>query len=382
LIARCAAGLRAASAVAAGIAAFVGLAPPASLLAVAVAAAGLVGWAAGYVAVALRRGLVGPLVLGDIAVAVGLCLAHAKLVPATVLPDGSSWVYVAASATVIASALNPRLPLGMLATVLVTAAHAGGLLLGGETAPSGFSAVLLVQGSLVGSLMLVLRRSSRAADAAIAEHEAVAADAAVRSARRAEEREYSRLLHDSVSATLTVVSAGGMTDRSPTLRAQARRDLEVVERLQSPAAGSAGGASAGADPAGGEVLGRWLAPVAATAGPALILDLAAASLEVPAAVGAALAAAVAEALTNIARHAQASQARLRTQPAPGGGVLVELVDDGVGFDPVAVPASRRGIRESVVGRMHAVGGSAALSSAPGGGTRILLRWPADPAAAR
>ena len=72
-----------------------------------------------------------------------------------------------------------------------------------------------------------------------------------------------------------------------------------------------------------------------------------------------------EALTNVARHAGPARARVHAGPADGGGVTVEVADDGAGFDPAAVPASRRGIRESLVGRMAAVGGTAAVSSVPG-----------------
>jgi signal transduction histidine kinase len=110
----------------------------------------------------------------------------------------------------------------------------------------------------------------------------------------------------------------------------------------------------------------------------LAIDAAIADVAVPAAVGAALAGAVAEALTNVSRHAPDARVRLRAGPAPGG-VLVEVADDGPGFDPSRVPAHRLGLRESVVARMRAVGGSAAVASRPGAGTRIMLRWPADPA---
>jgi hypothetical protein len=234
LMARYAAGLRGGSAIAAGIAAVVGLAPPASPGLVGVAIAGLLAWAGSYAAAALTRGWTRWLVAGDIAVAAALCLAHPRLVPADVLTDGSSWVFVVASTTVIISQLCPRPVLGVAATVLVTGAHAGGLLLAGRTGSFAFSVVLALQGVLVGSLMGFLRGASRAADAAITEHEAVERDAAVRAARRAEERAHLWLQHDSVSATLTVVSAGGVAGTSPALRAQARRDLEVIERIRAP----------------------------------------------------------------------------------------------------------------------------------------------------
>lgn len=48
-------------------------------------------------------------------------------------------------------------------------------------------------------------------------------------------------------------------------------------------------------------------------------------------------------------------------------------DDGPGFDPDTVPVERRGIRDALVGRMAAIGGSATIDAAPGEGTEIALR---------
>ena len=48
-------------------------------------------------------------------------------------------------------------------------------------------------------------------------------------------------------------------------------------------------------------------------------------------------------------------------------------DRGPGFDPDAVPADRRGVRESIVGRMERHGGNAVIHSVPGEGTEVELR---------
>jgi signal transduction histidine kinase len=47
-------------------------------------------------------------------------------------------------------------------------------------------------------------------------------------------------------------------------------------------------------------------------------------------------------------------------------------DRGPGFDREAVPADRRGVRESIVGRMERHGGRAAVHTAPGAGTEVEL----------
>ncbi|WP_369799330.1 ATP-binding protein [Micromonospora sp. M42] len=75
----------------------------------------------------------------------------------------------------------------------------------------------------------------------------------------------------------------------------------------------------------------------------------------------------------MARHAPGATASLRLA-REGGAVVVEVVDDGPGFDPATVPAHRYGLRESIHGRMTTVGGRALVTSAPGAGTRIRLEW--------
>jgi signal transduction histidine kinase len=47
-------------------------------------------------------------------------------------------------------------------------------------------------------------------------------------------------------------------------------------------------------------------------------------------------------------------------------------DRGPGFDPAAIPPDRRGVRESIVGRMERHGGRATITSAPGAGTEVEL----------
>ena len=50
-----------------------------------------------------------------------------------------------------------------------------------------------------------------------------------------------------------------------------------------------------------------------------------------------------------------------------------------GFDRAAVPAGRRGLAESIEGRMERAGGRATVTSAPGEGTEVELRMPRRPA---
>ena len=370
LMARFSAGLRISAAAAGIFGAWLGLAAPAVPAMVALATGTLLAWAIVYATVLPRRGWTRWAVAGDLAVIALLCLAHRWVVPAAALAGWSTWLAVVASSALIVAALSKYPVLGLTGVVAVPAAYAVGSRLAGLPVP-GLVVLLALQGLGAALLFRALRRQARAADRGIADQEAQQREEVVRAGRRAEERWHHRLLHDSVSATLTVVAGGGATN-SPTLRAQADRDLAVVESLQRPATVPDTVAPA-SDPV---PLAARLGPVLA-AQPGLRVEGTVGDALVPAPVAAALAGAVGEALANTARHAGVNRLRLRTW-AERGGVRVELVDGGRGFDPGRVPAHRRGLRESIRARLAEVGGAADVESRPGAGTRVLLRWPAEP----
>src|SRR5258708_132287 len=80
---------------------------------------------------------------------------------------------------------------------------------------------------------------------------------------------------------------------------------------------------------------------------------------------------VSEALANVSRHARASHARVSVQ---GGALLVvEVEDDGVGG---ADPQRASGLR-GLQGRVAAIGGTLAVHSRAGRGTRIGADLPCD-----
>ena len=84
-----------------------------------------------------------------------------------------------------------------------------------------------------------------------------------------------------------------------------------------------------------------------------------------------------EALTNIARHAHASQVTLELGH-DAGGVRLIVTDDGVGFDVNAPPKYERGSGLGLVGmreRVALVGGTCTVESEPGRGTRIVIELP-------
>ena len=85
----------------------------------------------------------------------------------------------------------------------------------------------------------------------------------------------------------------------------------------------------------------------------------------------ALVAAAREALVNAAKFAGESPVALYAEVAPGR-IEVFVRDRGPGFDPAAVPDDRRGVRESIVGRLERDGGRATVHTAPGAGSEVVL----------
>jgi len=89
---------------------------------------------------------------------------------------------------------------------------------------------------------------------------------------------------------------------------------------------------------------------------------------------AALGAATREALVNAAKHSGAAAADLYTEVTPER-VSVFVRDRGKGFDPATVPSDRRGLADSVAGRLARLGGTAEVRSAAGEGTEVELMLP-------
>ena len=82
---------------------------------------------------------------------------------------------------------------------------------------------------------------------------------------------------------------------------------------------------------------------------------------------------VQESLSNVRRHAAASRAEVSLERLPDS-IRVRVVDDGCGFDPNAVPEERFGL-EGIRQRALLLGGQAAISAAPGRGTRVEAELP-------
>jgi two-component system NarL family sensor kinase len=91
-----------------------------------------------------------------------------------------------------------------------------------------------------------------------------------------------------------------------------------------------------------------------------------------------------EALTNVAKHAHAEQAWVSLR-ARNGSVILEVGDDGIGFDPLY--ATSNGGRDhfgltAMQERVEMAGGRWEIHSSPGQGTRVVAEFPRQEVAAR
>ncbi len=104
------------------------------------------------------------------------------------------------------------------------------------------------------------------------------------------------------------------------------------------------------------------------------LDLPAAEIRMPPEVHAQLIRIAQEALSNVRKHAQASQVWITCQEKDGE-LWMEIRDDGIGFSPQDVPgASRYGLR-GMRERAELVGADFQVISRPDEGTTVLVRLP-------
>jgi signal transduction histidine kinase/phage shock protein PspC (stress-responsive transcriptional regulator) len=81
-----------------------------------------------------------------------------------------------------------------------------------------------------------------------------------------------------------------------------------------------------------------------------------------------------EATVNAAKWSGAAVISVFAEVEPDK-VNVAVRDRGKGFDPAAVPGDRKGVAESIHGRMSRHGGEATVQSAPGEGTKVTLTMP-------
>lgn len=182
--------------------------------------------------------------------------------------------------------------------------------------------------------------------------------------------EVARTLHDGVLQTLAIVQRRSVDDEL--VRLAREQEVELREYLFGAPPGSKRSRERGPDlPA---ALRKAAARVerAHNTRAQVVLggDLPAVAPEV----ATALAGAVAEALTNAAKHGEAHQATVFLEPAEEGGIFCSVKDDGGGFDDSRT-SEGIGISRSIRGRITDVGGRVEIDGRPGRGTEVRLWVP-------
>ncbi|WP_336211068.1 sensor histidine kinase [Nonomuraea sp. LPB2021202275-12-8] len=205
----------------------------------------------------------------------------------------------------------------------------------------------------------LVRRAAHRADLAAAEAARARGESLVAAAVRGAEREFANSLHDTAATTLLMVGIGQVRSDAGWLAAQARRDLDRLGSGDSPAHAHA------------DVVALLRAGLDGV--PLTVEFDAPEELRLPYDVARAIADVAGEALTNVRRHADTTRAAIRLS-GDSRALRLDIADQGRGFSPAEVPATRYGLRESVHGRMTRIGGAATITSTPGEGTLVRLEW--------
>jgi len=213
------------------------------------------------------------------------------------------------------------------------------------------------------------------------------ASASLLRAEEAERRRIARELHDDAGQVLTAIRLelgllSGMVPQTPHAREAVDRALHLTARALETVRRTARGLR----PAVLDDLGLVPAIEALAedfsgrTGVAVDLVAERPSRDVPSEVEVALYRVFQEALTNVARHAEAGRV-LASLGQDGHEVVLVVEDDGRGFDPAKMPAvgdhpaGLAGMRERLLG----LGGHLDVRSAPGQGTRLEARMPLEAA---
>ncbi len=179
--------------------------------------------------------------------------------------------------------------------------------------------------------------------------------------RSQERAEVAAHLHDSVLQTLAMVQRSSDDPQEVATLAR-RQERELRAWLAGrPAPGQAARLAPALEAAAADVERRHGVPVEVVIVGDRELDP---GLE-------AVVAAAREAMTNAAKFGEGSPVDVYGESADGR-TQVFIRDRGPGFDPGAVPDDRRGVSESIVGRMRRHGGRATITSTAESGTEVEL----------
>jgi signal transduction histidine kinase len=192
----------------------------------------------------------------------------------------------------------------------------------------------------------------------------------------AQQRQDARVLHDTVLATLSLLAHSGVGVGASALRQQAGDDARLLKQLRLGAPLDRGSTAIFSPEPDEDALSTTFESVRQRFA-RMGLDVnwhGAGQLALPRETLDALLGALGECLENVRRHSGVRQADV-TVSDDDHTVRAMVTDAGAGFEPDGVDTARLGFAESVVGRLHAVGGRARVFSSPGSGTTVMLEVP-------
>ena len=297
-----------------------------------------------------------------------------------VLAGQTPWLYYICTVATTAAVVALPAPVATVYTLIVPMIYGVIRLLpaGGEADP--LLAVLdamyaIILGVVVLIIVVMLRQAAESVDTA-QEAALQRYDLAARQHATENERvKVDALVHDSVLTTLLSAAAADSPEEQD-LAARMARD--AVKRLDE--AGAAGPRAR--DSVGLPVLVRRLRAALTTfSAPFTVRVVNAGGVELPVEAVEALYSATVQAMVNSMQHAdepgRSTRRELRIRGVRLGGAVIEVADNGVGFERGEVPDERLGLRVSIEERMANAGGAAEIASRPGQGTLVTVSWPAD-----
>jgi signal transduction histidine kinase/phage shock protein PspC (stress-responsive transcriptional regulator) len=178
--------------------------------------------------------------------------------------------------------------------------------------------------------------------------------------RSQERAEMAAHLHDSVLQTLALMQKRADDPREVAALAR-RQERELRSWLSRGTTRPERGLATALEAAADEIEREHGVPIDVVAVGEAPLDAA----------GEAAVAAAREAMLNASKFGGGSPVDVYAE-STGGRLEIFIRDRGPGFDPGAIPDDRRGVRESIVGRMERHGGRAVIRTPTGGGTEVEL----------
>ncbi len=248
---------------------------------------------------------------------------------------------------------RPEVSRGGLGVALVLAAGFAFLWANGAIRPAG--EVLLAAVAVLIAVALIFAPSWRR----LARSLAAERTERIRSQERADVGAH---LHDSVLQTLALIQRSAEDPKQVAALAR-RQERELRGWLTD------GDSREGGDRLDAPLLQAVAAEVEAVAGGSIeVVAVGDCPLDVSAG---AVVGAAREAMLNALKFAGAAPVSVYAELSEER-IQLFVRDRGAGFDLAAVPLARRGVRESIVGRMQRVGGIATVRFLPGGGTEVEI----------